>query len=85
MDSLKEKRILIDTIDTNIIDLLKRRFQVVSEIKTIKEKINIPVLDSGRENKILDGICLKCGNENSEHIVEIYKTIMGESKKHQKQ
>ena len=76
MDSLKEKRILIDTIDTNIIDLLKRRFQVVSEIKTIKEKNNIPVLDSSRENKILDGIRLHLWKFKTPTLSKLYFSII---------
>lgn len=83
MDSLKEKRILIDAIDSQIIDLLQRRFQVVSEIKEIKKANNIQILDSSREKTILDNILSKCDNKHGDNIAEIYKTIMNESKKNQ--
>ncbi|HEU64161.1 MAG: hypothetical protein KR126chlam4_00640 [Candidatus Anoxychlamydiales bacterium] len=71
--TLKDTREQIDEIDEQIVPLLEKRLKLAKEIRKYKKEI----LDSNRENKILDKI-------KSEYIKDIYKTIFKNSKEVQR-
>jgi chorismate mutase len=50
--SLDELRAEIDTLDENILQLLSRRFSVVTEIGIVKHEQKVEILDNNREAKI---------------------------------
>ena len=77
INELREK---IDTIDNQIIELLDERFDVAKAIGEEKKKNNIQVLDSKREQVILDKVDSKASKEHAEYIKQIYIKIMEESK-----
>lgn len=54
MNDLNNLRKKIDEIDENIISLLKKRFDIVGEIKKIKNENNISVIDGQRQKQLLD-------------------------------
>lgn len=81
MDKLLEARSKIDTIDEQIMDLLEERYYVSKEVGRIKEEIKKEVLDNSREQIIFDKTSKY---SHSPQIIEVYKTIMNESKKLQR-
>lgn len=54
MKSLDELRKQIDEIDEKIVDLFERRMDCAEEVGRYKLKNGIPVLDSGREDQLLE-------------------------------
>lgn len=77
MDRLSKKRIEIDKIDSEIMKLLNHRFDISIEVGEIKKEEELYVLDSTRENRILD----KTNKySHSPQIKNVYKEIMLQSK-----
>ncbi|KRM96762.1 transport protein [Liquorilactobacillus aquaticus DSM 21051] len=82
--TLAGTRRTISYIDKLIVRLLVRRFKAVDTIITFKEEINIPVLDSKREEKVLDNVADQCSNQKIiPYLQEIYMSIMASSRKYQ--
>lgn len=78
MDKLLEARAKIDEIDDQIMNLLDKRYALSIQIGTIKQESNSPVLDSNREQTVLD----KTSKLRHSHAISnTYKSIMEESKK----
>jgi monofunctional chorismate mutase len=78
MDKLLDARSQIDKIDDQIMELLDERFALSIQIGTIKKEIKSPILDSNREQKILE----KTSKLSHSHTIRnVYKSIMDESKK----
>ena len=77
MDKLLKSRNRIDQIDTQIMELLDERYSLSIEIGNIKKESNAPVLDSNREQIILDKTSQL---SHSLAIKNVYKSIMKESK-----
>ena len=73
----------IDEIDEQLLSLLSKRMRISREIGTYKKEHNMPILQSGRYNEILDkrGKMGKSLDLNPEFISEIMKSIHGESVK----
>lgn len=63
MNKLEECRNKIDEIDTKIISLFEERMSVVEDVIKYKKENNIPVLDSSRENLMLNNNLEKISNE----------------------
>ncbi len=74
MDKIHKFRRQIDQIDQKLRQLLQERQDVVSELKKIKKKDNIPTEDLGREEHILN----LCKNEATK---EVFREILKQSKK----
>ena len=56
MRDLKEIRKDIDKIDNQLIELFKQRMDCARDVGIYKQANNIPVLNEGRENEILDAV-----------------------------
>ena len=74
----------IDALDNEIIKLLDKRFDCSKKIGDEKKASNIKVLDSSREQAILDKVAALSSDEHKEYIQEIYKKIMEQSREYQK-
>ena len=70
-------RTKIDECDEQIIELIRRRFELVREIGRYKTNHNLPVLDTKREESILKKASKY---SHSPEIDGIYRTIMEKSK-----
>ena len=75
MRDLKEIRKNIDEIDSQLIELFKKRMDCAKEVGIYKQANNIPVLNQDRENQILDDIEKK-GGEYGAHSRLLYSNIM---------
>ncbi|MCK5759755.1 MAG: chorismate mutase [Candidatus Delongbacteria bacterium] len=79
---LKEFRHKIDLIDKDVIELLKKRFELVEQIMDIKDSVE----DKDRENDILERIKNYVENaRNRDFFTKLYKTIFEESKRIQRE
>ena len=49
-----ELRVQLDNIDKNILQLLEERMDIIHQVGCIKYKLNIPIEDIDREEKIIN-------------------------------
>ena len=75
MRDLKEIRKDIDKIDNQLIELFKQRMDCARDVGIYKQANNIPVLNEGRENEILDAVEKK-GGEYGASARLLYSNIM---------
>lgn len=75
MKDLGEIRIEIDKIDTELIELFKKRMDCAKAVGLYKKENNIPVLNQNRENEILDNVEEK-GGEYGSHARLLFSNIM---------
>ena len=80
---IDELRKQIDALDNEIIALLDARFDLSYAIGEEKKKIQKQVLDSSREQVILDKVASLSAEEHTQYIQEIYKKIMEQSRAYQ--
>ena len=81
MEKITLIRTSIDVMDEQIMALLEERFNASLKIGALKKASNQPVLDSTREQFILNKIA---GYSNKEAIHQVYLTILEASKLLQK-
>ena len=85
-----DKRILelrqkIDTLDEEIIQLLKERMGISKEVGKLKEKLDIPVEDMGIEQEIIDRLTQQAGSNLSEkQLIRIFTAVFKSSKQIQR-
>ncbi|MFA5692736.1 MAG: chorismate mutase [Acholeplasmataceae bacterium] len=79
MNDLLKLRNNIDEIDNELIELLKKRFSIVIDVKKYKSINKLPVLDENREKEINLKLKNKSGNFYKE-IDLIYQAILKVSK-----
>ena len=85
-----DKRILelrqqIDSLDEEIILLLKKRMGISKEVGELKEELQIPVEDKGREQEIIDRLTQQAGqNLSEEQLIRIFTAVFKSSKQVQK-
>lgn len=83
--TIEELRNIIDAIDEKILELMNRRFEIALAIGQIKEKNGEPIIDTIRENKIIDRLVWKNrGPIDTNALQEIFRMIIAESRKIQK-
>lgn len=83
---MKNLRNEIDKLDSEIVQLLEKRFDVVKEIAKFKIKNNIPIYDPERETQVLEKSLNNLENkEYFDEIEKIFKQIMASSKTYQNQ
>jgi chorismate mutase len=83
---LEESRKKIDLIDTEILILLNRRAEVSREIGALKLGAGLPIVDQGREDDIIRRIARENeGTMQDKTVVEIYRAILGESRRIQEE
>lgn len=73
MNKLEEARLLLDDIDSQIIELFEKRMSVVIEVIKYKIENNIPVLDSSREVIMYEKNLKKIKNEQ---FKQYYKSVL---------
>ncbi|MBR3737954.1 MAG: prephenate dehydratase [Eubacterium sp.] len=76
---LSDLRKEIDEIDEQLIPLLVKRMKVAEKVAEYKIQNNIPVLNSAREQEILDKVGEKCG-EYGNTVKTIYSATMDASR-----
>ena len=75
---LREK---IDSLDLELIQVLKKRQEVVSRVVRIKGEKGIPIEDLDREKRIISNLVKNSEGKLSEVLIEdVYKAIFYDSK-----
>lgn len=83
-DALTQARKKIDQIDQEIVDLLEKRMTAVSDVTAYKAQTKKAVLDTNREEAVLEKVADLVKDENyRETIVETFKDIMKQSRNYQ--
>ena len=72
----------IDFIDEELISLFIKRLECAKKVAEIKKEYQLPVLNSTREQEIIEKVKSKSG-DLAEFTVEIFKDIMKVSKDYQ--
>lgn len=85
-DMLDQQRQKIDELDRELVTLLNRRVQLVTEVARLKRTLSLPVADPARENAILERL-QRCngGPLDCEALQRIYQAIFVESRRMQQQ
>lgn len=82
---LQQYRDKIDTIDSQLIQLLSQRFQIAADIAQYKIENNLEIHQEHREQVLISRIEHLCKDYNlhQEFDTELISLIMNESKKYQ--
>lgn len=83
---LKNIRKQIDKIDGELVTLLEKRMDLVSQVIAYKKKNGQAILDSKREGEVLDRIASQIKKPDyTATIVNIFRDIMAHSRTYQAQ
>jgi chorismate mutase len=86
LPDLADRRRYIDEIDLKIVDLLNQRAQVVAQIAHCKRRSSVSVVDEAREQAVLERVFKNnAGPLGPEAVSRIFRTILRESRRFQKQ
>ncbi len=83
MRELSDIRKDIDKIDSEMLDLFKRRMDCAREVALYKKENNIPIFNARRENEILAEVQTN-GGEYGEAAKELFSKLMELSRELQK-
>jgi 4-amino-4-deoxychorismate mutase len=81
MEKLSEYRILIDSIDAELIELLGKRYAVCRDVARFKKAQAIPMMQSGRVDKVKDRCATLAAGYGVDpgFIRELYTLIINEA------
>lgn len=83
---LKELRHEIDKADVRIASLLEERLLLTLQVGTLKQDLNVPARDLGREIEVMNHVAMCCSEPHiAEKVRDIYETIMEASRDLQKE
>lgn len=79
-DRLEACRQQIDSIDQRLVELIQERAQVVQQVSAIKREANLPVTDTGREQRVIQKAeeLAKVGPLPPEAVGRIYQKLVAE-------
>lgn len=81
--NLQEIREKLDGIDDQMIELFACRMRLVRDVAAYKKERGLPILDAGRESRILDRLEGKAGEELAPYARRVYETIFAVSREYQ--
>ena len=80
---LIELRNQINEIDKELTALFQKRMELCAKVAAYKRENGIEVLDSSREDEILEKISSLCNEDMSPYATELYKAIFEISRSYQ--
>ncbi len=80
---IKELRGEIDSIDSELVELFKRRMNVSAMVAEYKRENNMNVLDASRERALLAKVSELAGDEFEDYARTLYSTILDLSRSYQ--
>ena len=80
---LQEIRTQLNGIDDQILKLFCRRMTLVKDVAAYKMAHHLPVLDSVREQAILDRVSQAAGEEMGGYARSLFETLMALSRDYQ--
>lgn len=79
---IKEYREQINSLDVQIVELIEKRMDVAAGIGREKKRLGLPVFDTAREEERIETVkSLTKNQEYKEHMAQIYRNLMDETKK----
>lgn len=76
----------IDQIDQELVALLEKRMVCVGQIVEYKEQQGLPVLDQGRENKVLEKVASLVDDEQYRSTIQAqFRDLMARSRDYQEE
>ena len=81
--NLSELREGINQIDTQLIDLFRKRMDIALDIAKYKKAHNLPVFNAAREQEVLEKISEEIGEPYDSYARVLFNTIMDVSKSYQ--
>ncbi len=85
MNKLDMAREIINSCDKEMIELFKKRMYAASLVAEYKKENNLPILDSKREETIINkNVELLDNKELETYYLEFFKTLLKVSKDYQK-
>ena len=86
MLDLESIRADIDQVDRDLVALLERRMDLVTQVVAYKKENGKAILDQKREEVVLDKVASRVGDKAYEAtIVETFRSIMSHSRDFQKE
>jgi chorismate mutase len=71
----------IDELDSELVSLLKRRFQLARELAVAKKRFGIPVIDHERELSVLERVSeISSESTDRANIVAVFRQTLHESR-----
>lgn len=82
-ENLEELRREIDSIDQKMVELFKRRMEVVTQVAAYKKERGLPILDASRERALLGKVGQAAGDELADYIQSVYRTLLAASRSYE--
>lgn len=82
-ENLEELRREIDSIDQKMVELFKRRMEVVTQVAAYKKERGLPILDASRERALLGKVGQAAGDELADYIQSVYRTLLSASRSYE--
>ena len=83
--NIEDWRARIDELNVEIVSLLNKRASFAHEIGKLKKQAGLPVLDQGREGRVLDAVGEIAKNQDGpldpQSVKRIFQVIMEETRK----
>ena len=80
---LNELREEINEVDSEIVELFKKRMEIAASVAEYKKEHSLPVLDAARERALLEKISVMAGDELDGYARTLYHTMLDVSKAYQ--
>lgn len=81
---LEALRAEIDRIDSSIAELLNERIRLIRQVVEIKERLDLPTLDSEREKQVLARVCASVSDPEAIKLIEaLYEKLFQLSREYQ--
>ena len=85
MENLLELREKLDKIDKKMANLFEKRMEIIEKVRIFKKQNNLPILDSNRENTMLEKNSKYLNNQNYvPYYADFLKAVTGVSKQYMK-
>ena len=78
---MTELREQIDEIDNQIIELFRKRMEIVGDVAEYKKNNNMPVFHRGREREIINRVTKLAPSEMQVYTKTLYNTLFTKSRK----
>ena len=73
---IEELRTKIDTIDSQLVKLLRERLEIAASIAAYKKERDLPVLDRSRERELLSRVAAQAGKEYEAEARIFFNTLV---------
>ncbi|MEG1436418.1 MAG: prephenate dehydratase domain-containing protein [Oscillospiraceae bacterium] len=73
----------IDKLDSELVDIVKKRMELANEIANYKQENSLPVLNKSREREILNRVADLSGDELASYIQVLFSTLFNISRSYQ--